>query len=192
MCRWLGSQFHDWIDCNGVAFSIELLESRGRTFSDFWRRKFLCSLGIFSSLIYYNQIAFIHIKNSIITFPFEEECFYFNSLWLNLKHARTGLPLKANYLFFFFFLMVGPDNASTAKRNWHCEENDMYFTVQSWYYLTVQIKQGLEGRGRSWSQIPTLVFTASEILGSRSVFLLSKKHTLKKTNFTTKAYKCKI
>ena len=80
MCRWLGSQFHDWIDCNGVAFSIELLESRGRTFSDFWGRKFLCSLGIFSSLIYYNQIAFIHIKNSIITFPFEEECFYFNSL----------------------------------------------------------------------------------------------------------------
>ena len=40
MCCWLGSQFHDWIDCNGVAFSIELLESRGRTFSDFWGRTF--------------------------------------------------------------------------------------------------------------------------------------------------------
>ena len=35
MCRWMGSHFHDWIDCNGVAFSIELLEW-GRTFSDFW------------------------------------------------------------------------------------------------------------------------------------------------------------
>ena len=22
MCRWMGSQFHDWIDYNGVAFSI--------------------------------------------------------------------------------------------------------------------------------------------------------------------------
>ena len=34
MCRWMGSHFHDWIDCNGVTFSIELLEW-GRTFSDF-------------------------------------------------------------------------------------------------------------------------------------------------------------
>ena len=32
MCRWMGSHFHDWIDYNGVAFSIELL---GLTFSDF-------------------------------------------------------------------------------------------------------------------------------------------------------------
>ena len=24
MCRWMGSHFHDWIDHNGVAFSIEL------------------------------------------------------------------------------------------------------------------------------------------------------------------------
>ena len=34
MCLWVGSHFHDWIDYNGVAFSIELLEW-GRTFSDF-------------------------------------------------------------------------------------------------------------------------------------------------------------
>ena len=26
MCCWMGSHFHDWIDYNGVAFSIELLE----------------------------------------------------------------------------------------------------------------------------------------------------------------------
>ena len=31
MCRLMGSHFHDWIDYNGVAFSIELLEW-GRTF----------------------------------------------------------------------------------------------------------------------------------------------------------------
>ena len=35
MCRWMGSHFHDWIDYNRVAFSIELLEW-GRTFSDFF------------------------------------------------------------------------------------------------------------------------------------------------------------
>ena len=35
MCRWMGSHFHDWIDYNGVAFSIDLLEW-GRKFSDFW------------------------------------------------------------------------------------------------------------------------------------------------------------
>ena len=34
MCRWIASHFHEWIDHNGVAFSIELLEW-GRTFSDF-------------------------------------------------------------------------------------------------------------------------------------------------------------
>ena len=40
MFRWMGSHFHDWIDYNGVAFSIELLEW-GRTFSDNFRvRKF--------------------------------------------------------------------------------------------------------------------------------------------------------
>ena len=34
MCRCMGLHFDDWIDYNGVAFSIELLEC-GRTFSDF-------------------------------------------------------------------------------------------------------------------------------------------------------------
>ena len=34
MCRWMGSHFHNSIDYNGVAFSIELLEW-GRTFSEF-------------------------------------------------------------------------------------------------------------------------------------------------------------
>ena len=34
MCRWMGSHFHDWIDYNGVAFSIELLEW-GHIFSGF-------------------------------------------------------------------------------------------------------------------------------------------------------------
>ena len=38
MCRWMGSHFHDWIDYNGVAFSMELLEW-GRTFSDFGGKK---------------------------------------------------------------------------------------------------------------------------------------------------------
>ena len=35
MCRLMRSHVHDWIDYNGVAFSIALLEW-GRTFSDFW------------------------------------------------------------------------------------------------------------------------------------------------------------
>ena len=34
MCRWMASHFHDWIDCDGVAFSINLLEW-GRSFPDF-------------------------------------------------------------------------------------------------------------------------------------------------------------
>ena len=40
MCDWMGSHFHDCIDCNGVAFSTdiptELLEW-GRKLSGFWR-----------------------------------------------------------------------------------------------------------------------------------------------------------
>ena len=35
MCRWMESHSHDWIDYNGVTFSIGLLEWV-RTFSDFW------------------------------------------------------------------------------------------------------------------------------------------------------------
>ena len=35
MCHWMGSHFHDWIDYNDVAFSIDLLEW-GHTFSGFW------------------------------------------------------------------------------------------------------------------------------------------------------------
>ena len=34
MCRWMGSHFHDWIDYNGVAFSIDFLEW-GHKFLDF-------------------------------------------------------------------------------------------------------------------------------------------------------------
>ena len=39
MCRWMRSPYHDWIDYNGVAFSIELLEW-GRKFSDSWGKTF--------------------------------------------------------------------------------------------------------------------------------------------------------
>ena len=44
MCRWMGSHFHDWIDYNGVAFSIELLEW-GRTFPDFVGKTVLHNYG---------------------------------------------------------------------------------------------------------------------------------------------------
>ena len=37
MCRWIGSHFHDSIDYNVVAFSIDLLEWGG-PFSDFWSK----------------------------------------------------------------------------------------------------------------------------------------------------------
>ena len=37
MCRWMGSHFYDWIDYNGGALSIELLEW-SCTFSDFWEK----------------------------------------------------------------------------------------------------------------------------------------------------------
>ena len=40
MCRWIGWHFHGWIDYNGVAFSIELLEW-GPKFSDFGGKKVL-------------------------------------------------------------------------------------------------------------------------------------------------------
>ena len=40
MCHWMGSHFHVWIDYNGVAFSMWLLEW-GRTFSNFWGKKVL-------------------------------------------------------------------------------------------------------------------------------------------------------
>ena len=39
MCHWMGWHFHDWIDYNGVAFSIELLEW-SRTFFYFRGKPF--------------------------------------------------------------------------------------------------------------------------------------------------------
>ena len=36
MCCWMGSNFHDWIDYNGLAFSIELLEWGGTFPQWFW------------------------------------------------------------------------------------------------------------------------------------------------------------
>ena len=38
ICHWMGSHFQDWIDYNGVAFPIELLEC---TFWDFWGKTVL-------------------------------------------------------------------------------------------------------------------------------------------------------
>ena len=45
MCRWMGSHFHDWIDYNGVAFSIELLEW-GHIFSGFGGMRIFWQVGI--------------------------------------------------------------------------------------------------------------------------------------------------
>ena len=40
MCRWMGSHFHDWIDYNGVYFSIELLRMGSHIFGFFGVRQF--------------------------------------------------------------------------------------------------------------------------------------------------------
>ena len=40
MCRWMESHFHDWIDYNGVAFSIELTRMGSHVFGIFGVRKF--------------------------------------------------------------------------------------------------------------------------------------------------------
>ena len=40
ICRWIGSHFDDWIDYNGVTFSVMLLEW-GCTFSNFGGEKVL-------------------------------------------------------------------------------------------------------------------------------------------------------
>ena len=45
MCRRMGSHLHDWIDYNGVSFSMELL-AWGCTFSDFWGKTVLHIYGL--------------------------------------------------------------------------------------------------------------------------------------------------
>ena len=40
MCRWMGSLFHDWIDYNGVSFSIELLIMGSHIFEFLGERQF--------------------------------------------------------------------------------------------------------------------------------------------------------
>ena len=65
MCRWMishhvftFSRFHDWIDYNVVALSIELFEW-GRTFSDFWGKKNLQQT--------YKNICSVGEKQSVLT-----------------------------------------------------------------------------------------------------------------------------
>ena len=43
LCRRIGSHFHDWIDYNGVVFSIEVLDW-GRIFSGFGAKNILKSI----------------------------------------------------------------------------------------------------------------------------------------------------
>ena len=59
MCRWMGSHFHDWIDYNGVAFSIALLEW-GRTFSDVWGEKVLHIYGYQNICIVGGKLSLPH------------------------------------------------------------------------------------------------------------------------------------
>ena len=66
MRRWMGSPFHVWIDYNGVAFSMELLEW-GRTFSDFGGKKkfFTFTISIRTRMFVLqvkSEVFFIHYK----------------------------------------------------------------------------------------------------------------------------------
>ena len=36
MCRWMGSDFHDWIDYNRVAFSVMQLLEMGSHIFEIW------------------------------------------------------------------------------------------------------------------------------------------------------------
>ena len=63
MCRWMGLPFHEWIDYNGVAFSIELLEW-GRIFSGFWGTNILASR--YKMEVKY--VFYIHFNKCVISF----------------------------------------------------------------------------------------------------------------------------
>ena len=46
MCRWLGSHFYDWIDHNGVAFSIAVILEWCRIFSGIAEVRIFWQVGI--------------------------------------------------------------------------------------------------------------------------------------------------
>ena len=68
MCRWMGLYFHDWIDYNGVAFSIELLEW-GRTFSDFCGEKVLHN---YSQQTYQNVCTVDRVESKVFFIQFKK------------------------------------------------------------------------------------------------------------------------
>ena len=41
MCRWMGSHFHNWTDCNGATFLVELPGYGVGHFRDFWDMRIL-------------------------------------------------------------------------------------------------------------------------------------------------------
>ena len=66
MYRWMGSHFHDWIDYNGVAFSIELLEWVAH-FRIFWVKQFF----IFS-VNKRTRIFVLAVKDKVFFIPFKK------------------------------------------------------------------------------------------------------------------------
>ena len=54
MCRWMGSHFHDWVDYNVVAVSIELPE-RDRSFLGFGGHKIQVGTDLACKTFFFNQ-----------------------------------------------------------------------------------------------------------------------------------------
>ena len=65
MCRWMGSHFHDWIDYNGVCFSIELLRMGSHIFGFFGVRQFfICTVSKLTRMFVpqmKSKVFFIHL-----------------------------------------------------------------------------------------------------------------------------------
>ena len=106
MCRWMGSYFHDWIDYNGVAFSIEFLEwsrtcncavlSCGPTFTNM-QKNMLLSVVIVWSAVYTFSRFFKHVY-VVVNFYLRGFLFFLCFNFIS-KHYHTQKQKKIkNYL----------------------------------------------------------------------------------------------
>ena len=62
MCRWMGSHFDDWIDYNGVAFSIEFTRTGSHNFCFLGVRQFLILAVSKRTRMFVLLVFFIHYR----------------------------------------------------------------------------------------------------------------------------------
>ena len=127
MCRWMGLYFHDWIDYNGVAFSIEFLE---------WGRT--CNCAVLSCGPAFTNMQ----KNMLLSMVIIWSAVYTFSRFF--KHVPVYVVVNFYVRWFLFFLCFNfisflcitiHKNKRKSKITWDAKLTTTYIINYSYYFI---------------------------------------------------------